>query len=272
MRCMPSGRLPTRCFWRSTARRSRMICWRTSSSAMSGARTPAPTATTPGCSSRPARGRSSSTRSASCRARPRPSCCGRSRTRKSCRSGRLAPFRSGPRLLTATNKDLAAEVAADRFRADLYYRLNVVTIHLPPLRDRREDIPELVSVAAGKARQEPGQAGRRRRQRDDPGLMAAPWTRQRARARQRPGTRRHPERGPDPDRRRFPAGPDRGRCRGEPGRQPACGRSRLRAAPYSARLASNRRRQARGRPPARAGTVVACIASSKSWNVRANSR
>jgi DNA-binding NtrC family response regulator len=64
--------------------------------------------------------------------------------------GATRPISFQARLLTATNKDLAAEVAADRFRADLYYRLNVVAIHLPPLRDRREDIPELVSVLLAK--------------------------------------------------------------------------------------------------------------------------
>jgi DNA-binding NtrC family response regulator len=64
--------------------------------------------------------------------------------------GATHPLSFQARLLTATNKDLAAEVAADRFRADLYYRLNVVSIDLPPLRNRREDIPELVSVLLAK--------------------------------------------------------------------------------------------------------------------------
>ena len=67
------------------------------------------------------------------------------------RVGGHQAIRVDVRIVATTNRDLKVEADAGKFRQDLYYRLNVVPIHLPPLRDRRDDIPVLVHHFLSKA-------------------------------------------------------------------------------------------------------------------------
>jgi two-component system, NtrC family, nitrogen regulation response regulator NtrX len=89
--------------------------------------------------------------------------------------GGTSRIRVDARVVAATNKDLQAEIRAGRFREDLYFRLNVIPVFVPPLRDRREDIPLLADHFMTEFAREYG----RRSKRFEPAAVAAleqyPW-------------------------------------------------------------------------------------------------
>ncbi|UCH20786.1 MAG: sigma-54-dependent Fis family transcriptional regulator [Deltaproteobacteria bacterium] len=91
------------------------------------------------------------------------------------RVGGEKTIKADVRVLAATNRDLLQEVKAGRFRSDLYYRLNVVSIHLPPLRERKEDIPLLVQHFVEKYSQSEGKAIREISSDDMPLLINFEW-------------------------------------------------------------------------------------------------
>jgi DNA-binding NtrC family response regulator len=87
----------------------------------------------------------SSTRSATCRSRCSPSCCGCCRSGSSAASAGNEKLKADVRIVAASNQRLEEQVAHGRFRQDLYYRLNVIIVSLPPLRERQSDIPRLAA-------------------------------------------------------------------------------------------------------------------------------
>ena len=72
------------------------------------------------------------------------------------RVGGIRPIRANVRVIVATNRDLEAAIAARTFREDLFYRLNVFPLEIPPLRKRREDIPMLVQYFIDRYAREAG--------------------------------------------------------------------------------------------------------------------
>ncbi|MEO7001019.1 MAG: sigma-54 dependent transcriptional regulator [Ktedonobacterales bacterium] len=91
------------------------------------------------------------------------------------RVGGTAPVKVDVRVLAATNRNLRDEVMAGRFREDLFFRLNVISVHMPPLRNRREDIPALVSHFLDKHRYSPASQPARISQEAMDKLMAYDW-------------------------------------------------------------------------------------------------
>lgn len=133
-RVRPAPSLP------STAPACQPSCWRASCSATPKAPSPALIKDTVGKVTVAEGGRFSWTRSATCRWRFSPSCSACCKRSAYERVGETQTRVCNVRILAATNHDLEAQIAAGKFREDLFYRLNVVEVTLPPLRQRPHDI------------------------------------------------------------------------------------------------------------------------------------
>jgi two-component system response regulator AtoC len=122
------------------ARCSRASCSAHHKGAFTGAATSEPRR---GSSKRSRAARCSSTRSASCRSASQAKLLRAVEAREILRLGSTKPIAIDVRFVAATNRELPQEVAAKRFRQDLYFRLDGITLVIPPLRDRRDRIPTL---------------------------------------------------------------------------------------------------------------------------------
>ena len=91
------------------------------------------------------------------------------------RVGGTQPIQVNVRVIAATNKDLAVEMAEGRFREDLYYRLNVIPFHVPRLCERQDDIPALVERFLAGYSGEPGAAPKQVAPSVLQKLIAYPW-------------------------------------------------------------------------------------------------
>jgi transcriptional regulator with GAF, ATPase, and Fis domain len=91
------------------------------------------------------------------------------------RIGGTGAIRSNVRLIAATNRDLQAAIAAGKFRSDLFYRLHVFPIEVPPLRARREDIPMLVAYFIDRFARKAGKSIRNVNKQSMELLQSYPW-------------------------------------------------------------------------------------------------
>jgi len=91
------------------------------------------------------------------------------------RVGGREPIQVDVRVIAATNRDLTAAVAGGTFRQDLFYRLNVFPLEMPPLRERRDDIPMLVEYFIGRYARRAGKTFRRVSRRTLESLQSYPW-------------------------------------------------------------------------------------------------
>jgi len=91
------------------------------------------------------------------------------------RVGGSRPIRADIRVIAATNRDLQAAISSGSFRSDLFYRLNVFPLEIPPLRDRKEDIPLLVEYLIDRYARKAGKSIRRINRKSLDLLQSYPW-------------------------------------------------------------------------------------------------